>query len=194
MFTVAKRFFQKYKKECNLRPLDDDDFDELVRLCLSSDNVLIEGTGYKQKSGLAMGNNLAPMLAIIYMNDLDSQILEKTDGYVILKRYIDDYFAFLLSKCISGERLLTIANGLNDNINFTLELPNQNQLPFLDTMVSFNPESKTVSTKLHIKPIHSRCITPWDSHGPIAAKRTILIGETKRAVTCSTDSTSRRES
>ena len=76
-------------------------------------------------------------------------------GYVILKRYIDDYFAFLLSKCISGERLLTIANGLNDNINFTLELPNQNQLPFLDTMVSFNPESKTVSTKLHIKPIYT---------------------------------------
>ena len=111
-----------------------------------------------------------------------------------MKRYIDDYFVFLLSKCISGERLLTIANGLNDNINFILELPNQNQLPFLDTMVSFNPESKTVSTKLHIKPIHSRCITPWDSHGPIAAKRTILIGETKRAVTCSTDSTSRRES
>jgi hypothetical protein len=81
VFTVAKRFFQKYKKECNLWPLDDDDFDTLVRLCLSSDNVLIEGTGYKQKSGLAMGNNLAPMLAIIYMNDLDSQILEKTDGY-----------------------------------------------------------------------------------------------------------------
>jgi hypothetical protein len=55
------------------------------------------------------------------MNDLDSQILEKTDsGYVILKRYLDDYFAFLLSKCISGERLLTIANGLDDNINFTL--------------------------------------------------------------------------
>jgi hypothetical protein len=82
VFTVAKRFFQKYKKECNLWPLDDDDFDTLVRLCLSSDNVLIEGTGYKQKSGLAMGNNLAPMLAIIYMNDLDSQILEKTDGYM----------------------------------------------------------------------------------------------------------------
>jgi hypothetical protein len=79
-----KRFFQKYKKECNLWPLDDDDFDTLVRLCLSSDYVLIEGTGYKQKSGLAMGNNLAPMLT---MNDLDSQILEKTDRYVIFKRY-----------------------------------------------------------------------------------------------------------
>ena len=71
VFTVAKRFFSKYRMECELSPMSGKDFEALVRLCLTSDTVLINGKGYKQKSGLAMGNNLAPMLAIIYMNGLD---------------------------------------------------------------------------------------------------------------------------
>ena len=87
-----------------------------------------------------------------------------------------------------------MANELNDNIKFTLELPNNNQLPFLDTMVSSDREIKQFSTALYIKPIHSLCITPWDIHGSIASKRAILIGETKRAIACSTDPTSRQES
>ena len=36
--------------------------------------------------------------------------------------------------------------------------------------------------------------TPWDSHGSIASKRSILIGETRRAVSRSTDSLSRNKS
>ena len=34
-------------------------------------SVLIGGKSYKQKSGLAMGNNLALFLAMIYMNEVD---------------------------------------------------------------------------------------------------------------------------
>ncbi len=35
---------------------------------------------------------------------------------------------------------------------------------------------------------------PWDSHGSISSKRAILIGETKRAIACSTDSQGVKES
>ena len=38
-----------------------------------------------------------------------------------------------------------------------------------------------------MKPNHSRCNTPWESHGSVAYKRAILVGETKRAIRCSTD-------
>ena len=41
-----------------------------------------------------MGNNLAPTLAIIYMNKVDFLIAEWTNDCVKLKRFIDDYFAF----------------------------------------------------------------------------------------------------
>ena len=83
--------------------MSNSDFETLVHLCLESDSILIDGKGFKQQSGLAMGNNLAPVLAIIYMNEIDQQITTKTNGLVILKRYIDDYFAFILSRQISGE-------------------------------------------------------------------------------------------
>ncbi|XP_028404094.1 uncharacterized protein LOC114526768 [Dendronephthya gigantea] len=96
VFTVTKRFFHEHKKNCELRTLEDDDFETLVRLCLTSDNLLIGDESYKQKSGLAMGNNLAPSLAIIYMNELDSLIVSQAEGHILLKRYIDDYFVVLL--------------------------------------------------------------------------------------------------
>ena len=89
-----------------------------------------------------------------------------------------------------GERLLTIANNLNDKIQFTLETPHNNTY----TLVSYDSEAKTFSTQLYIKPIHSRSIMPWDSHGSISSKRAILIGETKRAIACSTNSSATKES
>ena len=149
VFTVAKRFFHQYKRDCELSSLSEDDFESLIRLCLSSDRILIGGKAYKQKSGLAMGNNLAPILAIIYMNEIDRIIIERTNNSVTLKRYIDDYIALLLSQDVSAHKLLSIANNVNDAIKFTLEVPNDNQLPFLDTLVSYNSDVKSFSTTLH---------------------------------------------
>ena len=194
VFTVATNFFSKHKADCDLYHLSNEDFDQLVRLSLTSDTVLIGNKPYKQRSGLAMGNNLAPVLATIYMNELDNEILVRSNGCVILKRFMNDYFAFLTSKELTSKRLLETANGINDVIKVTLEVPNNNQLPFLDTLVTFNSQNKTFSTTLYMKPIHSRCtcITPWECHGSVACKRAILVGETKRAIRCSTDSESQK--
>ena len=45
--------------------MSNNDFETLVHLCLESDSILIDGKGFKRQSGLAIGNNLAPVLAII---------------------------------------------------------------------------------------------------------------------------------
>lgn len=129
-----------------------------------------------------MGNNLAPMLAIIYMNDFDTQLLDTFKGTIFLRRLIDDIFLAWTSSSINGEKLLTTANNLSDAIKFTIELPNENKLPYLDTLVSLDLETNTFTTTLYVKPIHSQCITPCDSHVSIASKRSILVGETRRAI------------
>ncbi|XP_020900038.1 uncharacterized protein LOC110238695 [Exaiptasia diaphana] len=141
-----------------------------------------------------MGNNLAPTMAIIYMNKLDEGILTTFDEPLYLKRYIDDMFVAWSTNDIDPTRLLKIANELNKSIEFTIELPKNNQLPFLDTMVTLNPDDGKFNTSLYIKPIHSQCVTPWDSHNPISQKRGLLIGETKRAISRSTNSSSRTKS
>jgi hypothetical protein len=64
IFTVARPFFSEYKTDCELHALSDEDFEEIVRLCLISDTVLIGNNGYKQQSALAMGSNLATILAL----------------------------------------------------------------------------------------------------------------------------------
>ena len=79
-----------------------------------------------------------PTLAIIYMNELDELLLEKSHGTILLKRFIDDIFAALVSQDMDADKLLDISNGLNDAIKFTIEKPNRDQLPFLDTLVSFD--------------------------------------------------------
>ena len=188
-------FFEKNKSDSCLSALKGDDFEALLRLCITSDTILIGGKSYSQKKGLAMGNNLAPTLAIIYMDELDELLLEKSYGTILLKRFIDDVFAALVSQDMDEDKLLDISNGLNDAIKFTIEKPNaDNQLPFLDTLVSFDERTSKFSTELYIKPFHGQAITPWDSHGPGSSKRAILVGEIRRAVACSTDAQSRTRS
>jgi hypothetical protein len=77
IFTVTRRFFSEYKIDCELHALSNEDFEELVRLCLKSDSVSIGNKGYKQQSGLVMGSNLAPILAIIYMNEQNFGNIER---------------------------------------------------------------------------------------------------------------------
>ena len=77
---------------------------------------------------------------------------------------------------MDADKLSEILNGLNDAIKFTIEKPNSdNQLPFLDTLVSFDERTNKFSTELYIKPFHSQAIMPWDSHGPNSSKRAILV-------------------
>ena len=96
---------------------------------MTSDVILIGGKGYSQKTGLAMGNNLAPTLAI-YMNELDSQILNIYNGSIFLKRYIDDIFMVWMLNTIAQEELISTVNNLNTAIKFTIEMPNDNQMLF----------------------------------------------------------------
>ena len=188
VLTVIQEFFSNHKRDSDLRFLDDSDFVSLVRLCLTSDVVLIDNRSFQQESGLAMGNNLAPTLAIIYMNKLDAGILSSfNDGALSLKRYIDDMFVIWHSD-LDPNFILSTANSLNKAIQFTMEQPTNDSIPFLDTMVTLNRDTNKFTTRLYVKPIHSECITPWDSHGPISAKRGLLIGEIKRAISRSTDS------
>ena len=90
-----------------------------------------------------------PTLAIIYMNELDEQIIHKSGGAASLKRFIDDIFAVLTSDKINEDKLFEISNSLSDAIKFTIELPEDNRLPFLDTLVSFDHSNKKFSTELY---------------------------------------------
>lgn len=191
LFTKATEFFSRHKAETNLVHLSDINFCVLLQLCLTSDVVMIKEQSYTQKSGLAMGNNLAPTLSIIYMSNLDQKILSQFNNELQLKRYVDDIFISWSSDNITPDTILNMANSLNPAIKFTLENPEQSRLPFLDTMITLHHNTGSYSSTLYAKPIHRQCINPWDSHGPSPKKKGILIGEIKRAISSSMDAASR---
>ena len=108
--------------------------------------VLIEGKSYLQNSGLAMGNNLAPTSAIIYMNNLDLEIQSSFNNSVYLKRYIDDMFIAWTNEKLTPDEMVTTANSVNTALKFIVEISEDNCLPFLDTIDALHPHNGRVST------------------------------------------------
>ena len=93
VFEVSGDFFEQHKRETVLVNLSRGQLIKLLRLATSFDTVLIRGVLYRQTNGLAMGNNLSPILAIIYMNYVETELLRRSGDVVrAWHRYIDDVF------------------------------------------------------------------------------------------------------
>ena len=192
IYSVLSDFFNQHKHlEPVLRGLETEDFIAIVQLALNNDFVLYKEECYRQINGLSMGNPLAPQLAIIYMNTVESNILNSIRKDIHWKRYIDDCFVFWEDD-ITAEEILETANKVSDNIQFTLEKPKKGKLPFLDCEVSVS--NGRFLTKLYSKEIHSGIIFPWDSISPISLKKGILLGELRRAEARSNNANSVRDS
>jgi hypothetical protein len=101
-------------------------------MCLFEDRYFIDGVYKQQVEGVAMGNCAAPPCAIIYMHYVEKEIQAKHPGIHLWRRYIDDIF-FIVDGL--NEQLLEVANTITSCIQFTLENPVDNKLPFLDTLV-----------------------------------------------------------
>uniref|UniRef100_A0AC34GEH4 Reverse transcriptase domain-containing protein n=1 Tax=Panagrolaimus sp. ES5 TaxID=591445 RepID=A0AC34GEH4_9BILA len=85
---------------------------------------------YKQLRGLAMGNRLAPLLAIIFVHKIETTIIQALRPINFL-RFIDD--TFVITKTLEElEILFTELNNAHPQIEFTKEEPTENGLPFLN--------------------------------------------------------------
>ncbi|MEL7308257.1 MAG: hypothetical protein AAGK05_10605 [Pseudomonadota bacterium] len=186
LFSVLSDFLHSYAcKQPILSLFSVDDCLSLIKLALNSELVLYKGDYYKQIQGLAMGNPLAPQLAIIYMHKVEMLILEKTKCVLKWKRYIDDIFVIWPSDFTSAEVLKT-ANSVSSKIKFTFEPASlEGCLPFLDCEVM--RIRNHFETRLYTKGIHSGTIFPWSSNAPVSSKRAVLFGELHRADSRSTN-------
>lgn len=179
VYDIVGNFFEIHKEVTILSNMSQSDFVKLLKLS-TSDVTNIKGTPYKQLRGLAMGNNLSPILAIIYMDYIESRIINTNGNIILWKRYIDDIFIISTSPL---DNIITVANSISENIQFTLELPNfTNTLPFLDTSVLYQPDLNSFDTSLYIKPLHSNHVLPFQSFVPMQRKIALLKSERIRAL------------
>ena len=96
--------------------------------------------------GVAMGCPLGLDLINIFMVELEGTIIPSLSNKIRLwKRYVDDTIAF-----VKTDEIMNVLSSLNShysNIQFTMEIEQSNQIPFLDVLLIRNVER--VSTTLY---------------------------------------------
>ncbi|XGW23140.1 hypothetical protein V3C99_005411 [Haemonchus contortus] len=141
----------------------------VLKECLNCSFFRWSGVYYKQIRGLAMGQRLAPVLAIAYMSKVEEPILDRRP--VLYTRYIDD----CLIICSTQEEMdicFDILNKQADQIKFTRERPRENWLPFLNIQVQLS--RGTVRTKWYRKPSCKNILIHCHSAHPIRTKQSVI--------------------
>ena len=95
-----------------------------------------------------MGSPLGPVLANIFMVDLERNIIPTLSSDILLwKRYVDDTICFI--KLTSINKVLGTLNSYQTNIKFTIEIETENKTSFVDVLLIRN--NSLISNKVYRK-------------------------------------------
>jgi hypothetical protein len=109
----------------------------LVAVCLSCNHFKHNNNLYFQRTGLPMGNRLSGILSELFMMKLQGEIYASLPFFIPAYRYVDDLLIFATGE----EEANLIHSRFNSNpygLKFTLELPVNRSIPFLDFKVKIN--------------------------------------------------------
>ena len=172
---ILRKIFDEEQISTQLTPTE---MEKCLFLCTKNVHFLFNERFYKQTDGVAMGSPLGPVLANIFMVELEHQTVPKLIPSLInWKRYVDDTFAYV--KKGENEKVLRQLNSFDRKIQFTYEEAENDTLPFLDTIVKWN--SVCFETSVYRKNTHTDLYIHWDSNAPKTWKRSTLRGLVRRA-------------
>ena len=165
-------------------PLPTRVFLDLIRLCVQSTSFSFNGQYYSQTYGVAMGSSLSPVLANLYMEFFESELMPtlplRPSFYC---RFVDDIFAVWPHEREAFPGFLDALNGLSPSIRFKVEWENEGKLPFLDALVHSREGRYMFS--VYRKPMHSGMYINFFSHHALQVKRSVASGLFLRALkTC----------
>ena len=145
----------------------------LLKFCLNTTYFTFQGKMYEQVRGAAMGSPLSPIVANLFMEDLETKALATAPSTPkICKRFVDDTFTIIQKA--DKEGFLEHINSINDNIHFTFEDPKEDgSIPFLDMLIIPDEEGR-LNTKVYRKPTHTDQYLHWDSHHSITSKYSVI--------------------
>ncbi|KAJ8963809.1 hypothetical protein NQ317_000591 [Molorchus minor] len=119
---------------------------------------------FEQHEGTAMGNSLSPFIANLFMSRFETDVKEEFEYFPrIWIRYVDDIFAVFDTKVESVDSYISKLNSRFTSVNFTYEIENNGQLPFLDVLVIKNNQ-KNLEFDIYRKDTSTLRYIPNDSH------------------------------
>ena len=139
---IIKRIYDK--KEINT-DLPKKEMRELLYLCTKNAHFTLKNKTYLQAE---MGSPLGPVLANIFMVELERNIIPTLSNDILLwKRYVDDTICFI--KLTSINKVLQNLNSYHRNIKFTIEIESEREISFLDVLLIRS--NSLISTKVYRK-------------------------------------------
>ena len=176
-----------------------DEICDLLEQCLMN-NVFRFGDEYfLQKQGVAMGNPVAPIVAILFMNRFETLALQHASlKPAFLVRYIDDFAGVWLGGKESLVEFLNYLNSINGRIQFTCEMTEEGtgSIPMLDVLLTVTKQDSRckLTTELFIKPNNAGIILHYKSAHPKETKVNMVRSQFQRAIRLSSDEQARERS
>ena len=121
-----------------------------------------------------MGNSLGPILANIFMTHLEeTHILNSPLCPEFYRRYVDDTFCLFKSR-EDVEQFHNFINTLHPSIKFDIEVEDNDQLGFLDTVVKRSPDTPSPSISTKVKQTDKGLFYNFDSFIPVRYKLNLI--------------------
>ena len=148
-FWIEKAFKDNWFNNSYHLVLSKDQLIELLRAATTNQLFQFDGILYEQIDGVAMGSPLGPLLANIFMCSLEDRLRESGQTPEFYKHFVDDSFS-IMPNVDAGNCFLSTLNRLHPSINFTMEIAENDKLPFLGmTVVKTN---NVLATEVYRKP------------------------------------------
>ena len=157
----------------------------LLEFCLRNTYFSFQGRHYEQTEGAAMGSPISPLVANLFMEEIEVQTISTSTTLPTLwKRFVDDTFTIIKK---NRDRFLQHLNSIHPKIKFTCEeVREDGSMPFLDILVT-PEEDGSLKTSVFGKTTHTDLYLQWDSHHTIPSKHSVAGTLYHRASTvCST--------
>ncbi|XP_047457867.1 uncharacterized protein LOC125018165, partial [Mugil cephalus] len=157
----------------------------LLDLCLTTTYFQFNGGFYRQKHGCAMGSPVSPIVANLYMEEVETRALDTFAGPTPTHwyRYVDDTWVKIKTKEV--ESFTKHINTVDSNIKFTREDISGACLAFLDCLVRVE-EDRSLNIEVYRKPTHTDQHLLFDSHHPLEHKLGVIRTLQHRAQTVPT--------
>ena len=156
-----------------------DDLVELLRVATKHQLFQFNGNLYEQSDGVAMGSPLGPLMANTFMCFIEEKIESENKLPSFYKRYVDDTLAAVKDIPTATAFQLATLNEAHPSISFTMEVANNNKLPFIRIeLIKIGSQLKTC---VYRKATNTGFLLHYKSHIDARYKRSLLITMPNRA-------------
>ena len=125
---------------------------------------------YEQIDGVAKGSHLGAVMASAFLCSIEEILCQDSKISEFYRRYVDNTFA-TLKNVPAVEDFLPTLNSCHVSINFTMELPSENKLPFIGMEALKKSCKLYIETSVYRKPTNTGLLLHHQSHVKIKGTR-----------------------